>query len=167
MQDEAPTLEHHAFILDAKMMHPLDVVQGERMVKQMIKELLERLCMKELAALAIFPATDLEFPGFSFIQPITTSHIAGHYFESIADEAPHIHLDIYSCKIFDWREALSLLDSFLTLAEWDANYVVRHHGQERLCYQLSGMGSTPESIRLLTPQKVEGSTIKKKKLLTA
>ncbi len=156
MHNESLTLEHHAFVLDAKVAHPLELERDEHMVRNMMEVLLERLHMKELSPLAIFPATDFRFPGFSFVQPITTSHIAGHYFDTVGDEMPHIHLDIYSCKLFDWRDAMSLLHSFLQLAEWDANYLVRHHGQDRICYQLSGKGAEPENIYLLTPQEVEG-----------
>ncbi len=156
-------LEHHVLILDATMRRPFAMGKGPATAAILLKSLLARLGMQELSPLGMYPATDLRFPGFSFVQPITTSHIAGHYFEE-RDAPPHIHMDIYSCKRFDWRQAIHLVDQFFDLAEWDATYVVRHRGSERQGYQIAGSGAYATTVSLLVPQPM---TVGKEVLLDA
>lgn len=155
MKEFELTLGHYSFVLDAKVSRSLNLKTDAIIIRQMMSVLLQRLHMKKLGPLILLPATDLNFPGFSFIQPITTSHIAGHYFNNLDKITPsHIHIDIYSCKNFDWREALLFINRFLPLAKWSANYITRNYDNNRHCYQLSGKGPYTECIDILCPKKL-------------
>ncbi|MDD5041022.1 MAG: hypothetical protein PHX87_00995 [Candidatus Peribacteraceae bacterium] len=117
-------LLHHHFILDAHLLRPLDNSEKEDITHALIEDLLNTLKMKKLGPLEIYPATDLRAPGWSFLQPITTSHIAGHYFERPGNH-PHIHIDLYSCQGFDWKIALIPLTRHFPLGAWQATFVNR------------------------------------------
>ncbi len=117
-------LHHNLFVLDANLVRPLSNLTGSRMSAQIVGQLLMALNMQRLCTFRFYKATDLRAPGFSFFQPITTSHISGHYFK-IRGEDPHIHLDIYSCKPFDWKLIMPLLNTHLNFREWSANYICR------------------------------------------
>jgi hypothetical protein len=152
MADPTFVLEHHVLVLDATMVRPFEPDKGPGIAMMFLKSLLARLGMEELGPLGMYPATDLRFPGFSFVQPITTSHIAGHYFEEDSG-APHIHMDIYSCKKFDWQDAIGVIHQFIGLADWDATYIIRHRGQERYTYQIMGNGKQIKTLMPLQTQK--------------
>lgn len=117
-------IKHEHLIIDAELIQKIDYSQKERIISQLIERLLHELDMKELAPLEIYNATDTDLPGWSFIQAITTSHISGHYFEE-SDKLSHIHLDIYSCKNYEWRSVLPILNDALKLSQWSANLLIR------------------------------------------
>lgn len=117
-------LLHHHFILDAHLRKPFDNSKKEDIVRELIGDLLKTLKMKKLGSLEIYPATDLRAPGWSFLQPITTSHISGHYFGGPGRHS-HIHMDIYSCRGFDWKMALRTLIRHLPLGSWQITFVNR------------------------------------------
>src|SRR3989339_521931 len=125
-------LLHHHFILD--------------------EDLLSTLKMKKLGPLEIYPATDLLAPGWSFLQPITTSHISGHYFDE-PNGQPHIHMDIYSCQGFDWKVALITLTKHLPLGLWQATFINRainsHNssGDKRSVLDIRGSGEKVEQMQ--------------------
>lgn len=118
-------LHHHHFILDAYLVQLLDSSKKESITRALVNDLLQKLDMKELCPLQIYPATDIRAPGWSFVQPITTSHISGHYFESPGIH-PHIHLDIYSCQGFDWKMAFPVLAQHMPLGIWQATFIYRN-----------------------------------------
>ena len=62
-------------------------------------------------------AEDLDFPGQSFVQMITTSHCSLHYFAHKNGEK-EIYFDLYSCKSFDPEEVVELLDRKFGLRDW-------------------------------------------------
>lgn len=94
--------------------------------------------MDKLGELKIYGAKDLTAPGWSFIQPITTSHISGHYFES---SKPSIHIDVYSCKSIDYIKVLNIVHKHLNLAAWTGNFIVRKQNlSTRLIATLKGVG---------------------------
>lgn len=80
--------------------------------------------MEKLGPLEIYDAVDPTYPGWSFIQPITTSHISGHYFEE-KNQPSHIRMDVYSCKEFDHTMALNLISEHLLLSKWAATVIFR------------------------------------------
>lgn len=47
-------------------------------MRRFIDEVLSALGMTPLGELGIYPAVDQSAPGWSFIQPITTSHVSAH-----------------------------------------------------------------------------------------
>ena len=115
---------HEHLIIDAELKAKLAFPRRRAITTNLIEKLLHELGMERLAPLGIYDATDPRFPGWSFIQPITTSHISGHYFEEV--NAPsHIHMDVYSCKEYRWQNIFPILDEALKLDQWSANLVIR------------------------------------------
>ncbi|HVW66636.1 MAG TPA: S-adenosylmethionine decarboxylase [Candidatus Peribacteraceae bacterium] len=143
-------LQHEMFILDAYLKKALNQSNMDEITRSLINDLLSTLGMEELGPLQIYPAADLRAPGWSFIQPITTSHISGHYFEE-ANKPSHLHMDIYSCKSFEWQEVIDLLDKHLSLTEWNANFIQREDDlNARKVIALNGTGSNLLSKTNLT-----------------
>ncbi len=117
-------LRHEIFILDANLQAPLPNEQREAIARPLTEDLLRTLGMFPLGPLSIFEATDQRAPGWSFIQPLTTSHLSGHYFEKPGDH-PHIHMDVYSCDSVDWKKVIDCVDRHLHLGEWRGTFVCR------------------------------------------
>lgn len=124
-------LRHEIFVLDSHLEAPLDESNKDSITNNLINCLLEKLGMDPLAPLAIYPATDLRAPGWSFIQPITTSHISGHYFEK-PGRAPNIRIDIYSCEAVDWQLVVSACHEHLSLSDWRATFLEREIEQGKM-----------------------------------
>lgn len=143
-------LTHEIFLLDATMQKRVSPAESMFVTNRIVDGLLQRLHMTQLAPLQYCPATDARFPGFSFIQPITTSHISGHYFDDPGD--PHIHMDIYSCIGFDWQIIIPFLHRHLHLGTWSANYIIRSRTGERQYYEMNGEGY--ECLRANTIQRM-------------
>jgi hypothetical protein len=141
-------LEHRQFILDANLKNYLPV-NFKKFTKMFIKKLLKSLEMKELGLLKIYGAKDARAPGFTFLQPITTSHISGHYF-SKPGQSPHIHLDIYSCKSFSWKTVILLAHQFFVLGDWNANYINRSLSKKRSYLSIKGSGAKCSIFEKLT-----------------
>lgn len=136
------SLQHELFVVDASLSVPLDEGGKEAIASSLVKALLASLGMKELGPLQVYPATDLRAPGWTFLQPITTSHISGHYFVWPAGE-PNIHIDIYSCASVNWRRAMVVLSRLLPLANWKATFVRRTWGHDgRQTLEITGLGAT-------------------------
>lgn len=135
-------LEHQMLVLDAGLRHRLDCRRYREITRRFIDDLLDVLGMEPLGALGIYPAVDQRAPGWSFIQPITTSHVSAHYFEK-PGPTPHIRLDAYSCETVDWRRLVHVCDRHFALAEWRATFIDRqieyHH--ERAVVDLAGSGT--------------------------
>lgn len=145
-------LQHELFIFDANLVSHLPRKGFSKVVHGLVRDLLTGLNMKKLGPLEIYEASDLRFPGFSFIQPITTSHISGHYFEKI-ESSSHIHMDIYSCKPFAWKKIITMLDASLRLADWKANTICRSLDGHRSCSEIIGRGKKIVKVILLNPKK--------------
>ncbi|MCA9370888.1 MAG: hypothetical protein KC680_02930 [Candidatus Peregrinibacteria bacterium] len=134
-------LEHEIFILDAYLKDPLDQSQMESWTRKFIDAILGALRMEELGPLQIYPALDLRAPGWSFIQPITTSHISGHYFEK-PGKHPHIRLDCYSCASINWKKIIKVCDEFMHMGLWRATFINRQIDEgQRDAFHISGEGS--------------------------
>jgi hypothetical protein len=148
--DSGFALRHEIFILDANLLTALDQTHMKPITRTLIDALLHVLGLEELGPLELYPATDLRAPGWSFLQPITTSHISGHYFEK-PGKAPHIHMDIYSCDAVEWQKIVGVVDEHLGLADWRASFIERKWGEEadeRTYLDLSGIGAEVERIRV-------------------
>jgi hypothetical protein len=116
--------DHLYFAIDAHLETELNEMRKDDLTNHLIDALLEALDMKILGPLQIYDATDLTAPGWSFIQPITTSHISGHYF-CIPNERPHIHIDIYTVKPFLCQAAVNIMHDHLSLSDWIGTFVLR------------------------------------------
>ena len=101
------SLRHEIFVLDAFLCAALDCGDRERITREFLRDMLHTLGMQPLAPADIFPATDERAPGWSFIQPITTSHVSAHYFAR-PGRLPNLRLDAYSCEPFDWQAVVNI-----------------------------------------------------------
>lgn len=134
-------LRHEIIILDAQLTSPLEEA-GWPTARAFTEDLLRTLRMEPLAPLAVYPATDDRAPGWSFIQPITTSHVSGHYFLRPGPQ-PHIHLDVYSCDSVDWKTVMECVSRHFPLGEWTASFIVRGLSlSPRSVLNLAGTGSS-------------------------
>ena len=134
-------LLHEIFVLDAHLEEPLDESNHKSITTKLISSLLTSLRMEELGPLQIYPATDLRAPGWSFIQPITTSHISGHYFEK-PGRLPHIRMDFYSCCSVNWMNIIKVVNDHLNMADWRATFLDRQiePDAERRIIDIAGHG---------------------------
>jgi hypothetical protein len=143
-------LVHEHFILDAELESALDFEKRHEITKNLINELMESLTMQALGPMGIYDATDFEYPGWSFIQPITTSHISGHYFIEPNGSNPNIHMDLYSCKSFDWKMIIPVLHKYIKLGKWHGNFMYRKDVMlDRAVWEISGKGITITTNTLL------------------
>ena len=134
-------LVHHILVLDAFLTKPLDYRQYADITTRFIDEVLSVLDMQALGELGIYPAVDQRAPGWSFIQPITTSHISAHYFEK-PGRMPHIRLDAYSCESIAWDRLIDVCHRHFTLADWHATFIDRRISRraDRRVVDLTGVG---------------------------
>ncbi len=136
-------LQHQHFILDAFLEAPLDETRAEPLTQAFVADLLRTLGMSKLGSLGVYGAADERAPGWSFIQPITTSHISGHYFVK-PGKGPHIRLDVYSCEAFHWLSVVMVAHKHFKLADWAGTFLERElDGGERKAWNLSGTGDHP------------------------
>jgi len=141
--NESPSkkkLIHKIFILDAFLNKPFDEVNRNEKINKMIDQILGELKMEKLSPLVIDEATDSTAPGWTFIQPITTSHISAHYFFE-EKEKSHIHFDLYSCKEFQWKTVLKIVNDYFDLGEWAATLIDRDQ-LNRSISDFKGFGPT-------------------------
>jgi len=117
-------LIHEIFILDANLTEIFNEYNRNEKISNMIDEMLAELNMEKLSPLVINEAVDLSAPGWTFIQPITTSHISAHYFIE-TNKPSHLHFDLYSCKPFNWSTALQIIDKYFKIDDWSANFIKR------------------------------------------
>lgn len=148
------SLEHEIFILDAYLKKALDQSQMESWTRKFVDAILSALRMEELGPLQLYPATDLRAPGWSFIQPITTSHCSGHYFEK-PGKHPHIRMDFYSCASINWRKIIRVCHEYLDMGMWKGTFIDRQIDErDRAAMHISGNGDLIlEEIDLLDHSK--------------
>lgn len=151
-EQEPLHLVHHILVLDAFLTKPLDGRQYMYITRRFIDEVLSVLDMQALGELGIYPAVDQRAPGWSFIQPITTSHISAHYFEK-PGRMPHLHLDAYSCDSIDWDRLIDVCHSHFGLSDWHATFIDRRIDckAERTVVDLTGVGKRVISECALSP----------------
>lgn len=140
-------LVHEMLVLDAWLVRPLDEKRYRQISRDLVDDLLAALRMEALGELAIFGAVDEKEPGWSFIQPITTSHFSAHYFSNPGGR-PHIRIDAYSCARVDCAALIAVCHEHLELDDWHACFIERHldRPQERRVLELSGSGATIRSV---------------------
>jgi S-adenosylmethionine/arginine decarboxylase-like enzyme len=111
--------------------------------QRFVDKLMEGINMTPLGPMQWAEAEDLEFPGQSFVQMITTSHCSLHFFS----ETSEIYFDLYSCTVFDEEKVVKLLDDTFRLSEWHGMIYTR------------ATGGTPE-VRKIGSQKKEELTLR-------
>lgn len=145
-------LAHQILVLDAFLKDRLDDRRYEAITKAFMDELLTVLDMDALGALAIYPAVDSRAPGWSFIQPITTSHVSAHYFEK-PGRMPHLRLDAYSCHFIDSNRLIRVCHEHFALSDWHATFIYRRidSGSDRVVIDLTGSGAKVSTQCMLSP----------------
>jgi len=153
LESESFQLVHEIVVLDAFLEKPLDQRHYKSITRDFVSDLLEALRMEALGALGIFPAVDLREPGWSFIQPITTSHVSAHYFAN-PESRPHIRIDAYSCASIDWTTLIQVCHKHFGLDDWFACFIDRQLEQpfQRSVVELAGAGACVTSETLLSTQ---------------
>jgi S-adenosylmethionine/arginine decarboxylase-like enzyme len=113
-------LEHVHLTVNAKidpMFKGLPKEEAERFVQRLLAE----IDMKPLGSMSWAEAADLDFPGQSFVQMISTSHVSLHFYS----ETNEIYFDLYSCKPFDDKKVVSLLDEMFGITDWHGIKYIR------------------------------------------
>jgi len=144
-------LVHEILVLDAFLAKPLDQGRYTSITRDFMSDLLNVLGMETLGELGIFPAVDQREPGWSFIQPITTSHVSAHYFEN-PSRRPHIRIDAYSCAAIDWNSLIQVCHEHFELDDWCACFIDRQleRPYQRSVVELAGAGANVTSEILLS-----------------
>lgn len=156
-KDADHRLVHEILVLDAFLARPLEQCRYASITQRFVSNLLSVLGMETLGELGIFPAVDMREPGWSFVQPITTSHVSGHYFASPGSR-PHIRIDAYSCASIDYNTLIRVCHEHFELEEWHASFIDREleHPQRRNVVELAGVGACVNSTIVLTrPSRLE------------
>lgn len=109
-------LEHIHLTVNARINPDFEKI-SKKESKEFINNLLAEINMKTLGDINWADAEDLDFPGQSFVQMITTSHCSMHFFDH-KDGENEIYFDLYSCKKFDHKKVLKLLDQKFGLVEY-------------------------------------------------
>ncbi len=88
--------------------------------QKFVDELMVVTNMRPLGQLNWSDAVDLDFPGQSFVQMITTSHCSLHFFrdEEGAGESNEVYFDLYSCKDFNYESVVNLIDKHFGVVDW-------------------------------------------------
>jgi len=149
-------LVHEILVLDAFLTAPLDQSRYKSITRGFITDLLNALQMEPLGDLGIYPAVDQREPGWSFLQPITTSHVSAHYFEN-PGQRPHIRIDAYSCASIDWASLIQVCHEHFDLNDWCACFIDRQleRPYQRSVIELSGVGASVVSEVPLSTQATQ------------
>lgn len=107
------TLSHLHLTLNARLKKPLKGVPKE-LAESFVRDLLAAADMKALGPLVYSGAEDLDFPGQSFVQMITTSHCSLHFFSATNE----IYFDLYSCKSFEPEKILDVINSYFKVESY-------------------------------------------------
>jgi S-adenosylmethionine/arginine decarboxylase-like enzyme len=88
----------------------LDSIADSDNHRAFLKELVERIDMKAYGEPIVehFATHDADKAGFSIVQLIETSNICGHF----VDKDGSGFLDIFSCKPFDPKEAIAVIQKY-------------------------------------------------------
>ncbi len=121
-------LEHIHMTVNARIDPSFKALPRED-TQRFVDKLLKTIHMKPLGPLNWADAEDLDFPGQSFVQMITTSHCSLHLFTH-TDGANEIYFDLYSCKPFDHGKVVELLDEKFGLHEWHGVLYTRASGSK-------------------------------------
>jgi S-adenosylmethionine/arginine decarboxylase-like enzyme len=119
-------LTHLHLTINAKIKNMGNV--PKKRAESIVRDILEVADMKALGPLVWSDAADLDFPGQSFVQMITTSHCSLHLFS----DTNEIYFDLYSCKDFNANEVINVLNSYFGLDEYHGMIYRRgnNHGIE-------------------------------------
>lgn len=101
----------------------IENITNPDLIKAFNKELVEKIDMKAYGEpfLEDFANEDSIKGGYTLLQPIETSNIAGHF----VTESGDFYLDIFSCKDFDENIALNVIHKYFAPENINFLYLVR------------------------------------------
>jgi S-adenosylmethionine/arginine decarboxylase-like enzyme len=99
----------------------------KKKAQDFVHTLLHSIKMKPLGTLQWSDAEDLEYPGQSYTQMITTSHTSMHIFQH-SNGSNEVYFDLYSCKEFDVEKVVKLLEKHFGLMTWSGTLTIRRCG---------------------------------------
>ncbi|MBN2478328.1 S-adenosylmethionine decarboxylase [Candidatus Micrarchaeota archaeon] len=132
-------LEHLHLTVNAVVGSNLKELKKEE-AKAFLNELLVISDMKPLGDMQWAEAEDLDFPGQSFVQMITTSHCSLHFFS----ETNEIYFDLYSCKAFEYERVVNLLEKTFQIKSWTGIMYSRAIGEAPV---VKKVGSEPVTAK--------------------
>jgi len=121
-------LDHIHMTVNAKIDPSFKALPKDE-AQRFVDTLLKAINMKPLGPLNWAEAEDLDFPGQSFVQMITTSHCSLHLFTH-PDGTNEIYFDLYSCKPFDHEKVVGVLDEKFGILEWHGILYTRASNQK-------------------------------------
>jgi S-adenosylmethionine/arginine decarboxylase-like enzyme len=116
--------------------------------QRFVENLLKTIGMKPLGPLNWADAEDLDFPGQSFVQMITTSHCSLHLFTH-DNGTNEIYFDLYSCKPFDPEKVVGLINEKFGLKEWHGILYTRAMGEAPVLKQI-GSNQPKQEVLIAT-----------------
>jgi len=122
-------LEHIHITVNAKTSSEFRELPKED-AQRFVDILLKTINMKPLGPINWADAEDLDFPGQSFVQMITTSHCSLHLFVNPEGQENEIYFDLYSCKEFDPKKVIKILDDKFTILDWHGILYTRIAGEK-------------------------------------
>lgn len=134
-------LTHLHLTVNAKIDPSFSQLPKEK-AQEFIDGLMHITNMKPLGELNWSGAVDLDFPGQSFVQMITTSHTSLHFFS----DTNEIYFDLYSCKEFNPQRVLDHLDKTFGLRQWHGVLYSRETGKKP---GLMRIGSTKKELLVI------------------
>jgi len=116
-------LQHIHLTVNAKINPDFSALPRED-AQRFVDALLKAINMKPLGPLNWSDAEDLDFPGQSFVQMITTSHCSLHFFDH-GEGNKEVYFDLYSCKCFDEQKVIEMLNAKFGMKEWHGTLYTR------------------------------------------
>lgn len=153
---------HRIFLLDAHLESLVDESNPSEFCEFYFNEVMEATQMKPLAPMSVCPTMDPRAPGFSGVQPLTTSHTSFHYFwePQTPGGDPNVHLDLYSCSPFSYEDIIRVAHKHFGLGVWTGTFIDRDlDPRKRLTLQLRGKGDAVLEQLVLTTGKEAPSRI--------
>lgn len=129
-------LEHIHLTVNAKIDPSFKALPRDD-AKRFVARLMKAIDMKPLGELNWADAEDLDFPGQSFVQMITTSHCSLHFFDN-GNGDNEIYFDLYSCRSFETDTVIELLNEKFGLREWHGILYTRATGEKPKIRKLDG-----------------------------
>lgn len=137
-------LQHIHLTVNAKIDPSFKALPREE-AKRFVDMLLKEIGMKPLGDINWADAEDLDFPGQSFVQMITTSHCSLHFFDHDGEDN-EVYFDLYSCRSFDTDKVISLLNDKFGLRNWHGVLFTRATGEEPEIKKIGGQKQKMEII---------------------
>lgn len=99
-----------------------ETIRSKEAIERFSRELCEYLEMKMYGdPVVVNFGEDPRIAGFSLLQLIETSNIAGHF----ANDTNHVYLDIFSCKAYGPKKAAEFCKEYFEAEKYNYNAILR------------------------------------------